>query len=125
MGDCPGAGSGDHRDYDHRSLEEQRDDSIAEARRWITRRRFEVVKIDVPEEGEYFVNYEIKERHIGDCSFHWFVPDGNYVKESDRKILKAECEQLYGSTEMIPLNFNKKYRYYIVQKIVKKQVVDK
>ena len=112
MGDCPGAGSGDWRDYEQRSLEEQRDDRIREARLWISRRRFEIVRIGTPQDGEHFVNYKIKE----DCGFHWFVPDGHYVKNSDRKILKAEYEQLYGSTKMIPLNFDGNYIYYVVKR---------
>ncbi len=115
MGDCPGAGSGDWRDYDHRSIKEQKDDRIAEARKWIKNEGFEVKRIGVPEDGEYFVNYKITKRDIGDCSFYWFVPDGHYVKKNDRKILKAEYTPLYGTDEMVT-NFDKKYRYYIVNK---------
>ena len=116
MGDCPGAGSGDWRDYEQRSLSEQRDARIEKIHAWIKRRKFEIVRIGIPKNGEYFVNYEIKDRDIGDCNFHWFIPDGAYVKDSDRKILKAEYEQIYGFNKTVPLNFNNKYRYYVVKK---------
>lgn len=59
---------------------------------------------------------EITKKDIGDCMFHWFVPDGNYVEEPDRQILKAEYTQIFGSLEILPLNFDRRYRYYIVEK---------
>lgn len=112
MGDCPGAGSGDWRDYEQRSLEEQRSDRIAEARKWIKNQGFEVVKIDIPKDKEYFVNYKIDKG----CSYYWFVPDGHYIKEGDRRILQAEYVSLYGTSKMVA-NFDEKYRYYIVKSI--------
>lgn len=116
MPNCPGAGSGDWRDYNQKSSEELRDDNIASAMRWIEKKGFNFVRIGVPAQGKYFVNYKITERHIEDCQFHWFVPDGNYITENDRKILRAEYSQLYGSLKEIPINFNGKYNYCIVER---------
>ena len=106
MGDCPGAGSGDPRDYDHRSFEEQRADSIRKDRAWVSRNGWKFVRLGTPQDGEFFVDYRI-------------ITEGNhyYFTSEERKVLKAEYTQLYGSTEMVPLNFDGKYRYYIVEKL--------
>ncbi len=96
MGDCSGAGSGDWRDYEQRSSKQIEDDEYREFKNWVSRKRFIIEAWRIPVEGEYFVS--------------------DKDSRSDRKILKAECEQLYGSTKMVPLNFNEKYKYYIVKK---------
>ncbi len=111
MGHCPGAGSGDPRDYDHRSLEEQRSDRYRKAMNWIEKKGFKFVRKGTPEHGEYFVNYDTSR----DC-FH-FVPHGKYREKSERKILKAECTQIFGSTKMTPLNFNSNCDYFVVEEI--------
>ena len=95
MGDCPGAGSGDWRDYEQRSSKQIEDDEYKDFKRWVSRKRFEIVKWRVPVEGEYF------------------VPDDE-VRE--REILKAECCLLYGTTKMVPLNFDDNRKYYVVKK---------
>ena len=114
MPDCPGAGSGDPRDYEHRSLEEQRSDRIAKVKEWIRKQGVEVERLGVPKDGEYFINYPIEGR-IGDCSFYWFVPDGNFVKESERRILQAEYTPIFGIIDEFVTNFDKRYRYYVVK----------
>ncbi len=109
MGDCPGSGSGDPRDYDHRSLEEQKSARYRKAMNWIEKKGFKLVRKGTPEHGEYFVNYNASR----DC--FQFVPHGKYG-EAERKILKAEYEQLYGTIKMIPLNLNSNWVYFVVEK---------
>lgn len=115
MGDCPGAGSGDPRDYDRRSTEQIRDANIAKVHRWIKKKGFEKIEIGYLKKGDYFVNYPIDEKYIRDCQFYFFEKDS-------RKILKAEVALLYGTTKVVPLNFNAKYRYYIVKRKSKKSL---
>lgn len=92
--------------------EQERKVRYRKAIKWINDKGFEVDRVGIPERGEYFVNYKIEE----DCSYYWFVPDVYYVKKSERKILKAEYAQVFGTLEMIPMNFDGKYEYFVVKK---------
>lgn len=99
MPDCPGAGSGDWRDYDQGdSVDCSKQDKYQGFKRWAKNRGFQIKVWGFPSEGDYF------------------VPDDE-APAAKREISQATYSQLYGTTEMIPANFDAYKKYYVLEKI--------
>jgi hypothetical protein len=91
--------------YNGQTDDQLRNNLIRKAREWIQEQGYKVLDIGIPKDGQYFVNYPIRDDG-------WL---SNFF-DSPRKVLRAEYTQLYGTT-VIETNFNKNCRYYIVAKL--------